>query len=87
MAEKVRRKTPSETIELTEALIVHGDSLSGTDAQKAAKLEAIRAGLRERGIDFVDQEEAFEIWLNPSDKEQVLELLQSLGYRPDVYRL
>ncbi|MBI3947729.1 MAG: hypothetical protein HY321_17550, partial [Armatimonadetes bacterium] len=79
MASRQERRTPTETIELTEALIIHGESLGGSDAEKRAKLDQILERLRERAIDFVDQPDAFEVWVGAADKEPVLALLQEMG--------
>lgn len=72
---------------MTEMLVLHGDSLSGGDAQKEARLERIREALREREIDFVDQPEALEIWIGADARDVVLEILQGMGYRTDLYRV
>lgn len=76
-----------ETIELTEVVILHGDSLSGSDLERAAKLERIKTLLREREIDFVDQPEALEVWVGTGSRDQVIEALEALGYRVDLYEL
>ncbi len=86
MAER-RGKQPPETVEMTEMLVLHGESLSGSDRERENKLERIREALHERGIDFVDQPEALEIWVGTHSKPAVVEALEQLGYRTDVYEI
>lgn len=80
------KQTP-EIIEMTEMLVLHSDGLRGSDADKAVKLEKIKARLQESGIDFVDQPEALEIWVGTESKQVVITLLQDMGYRTDVYTI
>lgn len=87
MASRQGGKAPRETLELTEMLVLHGDSLRGSDAEKEAKLEKIRTALREREIDFVDQPEAFEIWVGTQDRDTVVKLLEEMGYQTDVFQI
>lgn len=76
-----------ETIELTEMVVLHGDSLAGTDQERAAKLERIKEALREREIDFVDQPEALEVWFGTGNRDRVIEALEALGYQVDLYEI
>lgn len=87
MAEKQRAKHAPEPIDLTEMLVLHGDSLRGSDREKEQKLEKIKDALHERDIDFVDQPDALEIWVGTDNGDEVVDLLSAMGYAPDVYQI
>ena len=80
-------KQQPETLELTEMLVIHGDSLRGADREREAKLERIKEALREKGVDFVDQPDALEVWVGIPHRDDAIRLLESMGYRIDLYEI
>ena len=76
-----------ETVELTEMLVLHGESLGGVDREKQSKLERIKEAMRRNGVDFVDQPDALEIWMGTANMEVVITTLEELGYQVDLYEI
>jgi len=80
-------RKPPDTLEMTEVVILHGESLRGGEKDQADKLERIKEALREKGIDFVDQPDAIEVWVGTKDRDAVVAVAESLGYDVDLYEI
>ena len=46
-----------------------------------------KEALREKGIDFVDQPDAIEVWVGTKDRDAVVAVVESLGYEVDLYQI
>jgi hypothetical protein len=80
-------RKPPEVLEMTEMIVLHGDSLNGSDVDRRAKLERVKEALREKEIDFVDQPEDLQVWVGTADREAVLATIEALGFKPDLYQV
>jgi len=80
-------RKPPDTLEMTEMVVLHGESLRGAEKDQADKLERIKEALREKGIDFVDQPDSIEVWVGTKDRDAVIAVVESLGYEVDLYEI
>ena len=81
-------RKPPEVLEMTEMIVLHGDSLNGTDAGAQRETGAHQGSAPREGRSISSTNRRIsQVWVGTADREAVLATIEALGFKPDLYRV